>query len=179
MSSEKQLSPATVKAMRNVRFIAFDFDGVFTDNMVYISHDGIESVRCSRSDGFGLRKLDQVGVSYVIISTETNAVVAKRAEKLKIRCFHGCEDKVAVLEKVMREAGVTPEETAFVGNDINDIGCLRLVGMPIVVQDAYPEVIAVARHRTQRKGGDGAVREICDLIAELKTGGQHGASVVR
>lgn len=162
------LSAGTLAALRRLRLIAFDFDGVFTDNMVYISHDGIESVRCSRADGFGLRRLDQIGVSYVIISTETNAVVARRAEKLKIQCFHGCDDKAAVLEQVMRTAKVTAEETAFVGNDINDLGCLGMVGVPIAVSDAYPEVLAVARLRTTRKGGQGAVREICDLVATVK-----------
>ena len=72
-----------------VELVAFDFDGVFTDNSVYISQEGIESVRCSRSDGLGLDRLRQVNVQIVIISTEKNSVVSVRASKLKIRCIQG------------------------------------------------------------------------------------------
>ena len=101
----------------------------------------------------------------MIISTEANPVVSARARKLKIRCIQDCRDKRAALEMITGEADLTLEEVAFVGNDINDLPCLSCVGLPIVVQDAHPDVIGHATYRTSRPGGYGAVREVCDLFA--------------
>ena len=153
--------------IRNTRLVAFDFDGVFTDNLVYVSQDGTEAVRCSRSDGLGLRKLDLLGIETIVISTESNPVVSTRCEKLKIRCLQSCEDKQAILESVIRELNLTLEQVAFVGNDINDLECLTRVGLPIVVQDAAPDILGYARYQTTAKGGHGAVREICDLFERV------------
>jgi YrbI family 3-deoxy-D-manno-octulosonate 8-phosphate phosphatase len=151
-----------------IKLVAFDFDGVFTDNSVYVFEDGSEAVRCSRSDGIGLRKLDRLGVETIIISTEENPVVARRAEKLKIRCIHGVGDKRAVLQTIADEHGFDLSEIAFVGNDINDLGALTAVGLPIAVQDSYPEVIQVAKYTTNTLGGYGAVREICDMFERIR-----------
>ena len=147
-----------------IRMVAFDFDGVFTDNMVYVLENGTEAVRCFRSDGLGLHKLEQLGIETVIISTEANPVVSARAHKLKIRCVQDCRDKRAALESIAKELGISLSEVAFVGNDINDLPCLTCVALPIVVHDAHPDVIAHAMYRTIRPGGYGAVREVCDLF---------------
>jgi YrbI family 3-deoxy-D-manno-octulosonate 8-phosphate phosphatase len=155
------------KAIRQIRLVAFDFDGVFTDNMVYVLQDGSEAVRCNRSDGIGLQKLKKMGIKTVIISTESNPVVSARAQKLNIQCFQNCEDKRQTLTSVAREFGIALDEIAFVGNDINDLECLTCVGLPIVVQDAHPEVISLAAYRTEAHGGHGAVREICDLFEQV------------
>lgn len=155
--------------IKSVKLVAFDFDGVFTDNSVLVFEDGTEAVRCSRSDGIGLRKLDRLGVETIIISTEENRVVAERAKKLKIRCVHGVEDKRAVLQRITDEYGFDLSETAFVGNDINDLGCLTVVGLPIAVRDAYPEVIQVAKYTTNTLGGYGAVREVCDMFERIRS----------
>jgi YrbI family 3-deoxy-D-manno-octulosonate 8-phosphate phosphatase len=152
-----------------IRLIAFDFDGVFTDNMVFVFQDGTEAVRCSRSDGIGLQKLRRLGIESVIISTEANPVVSTRARKLKIRCIQDCQDKRAVLEDIAHEKGITLREVAFVGNDINDLSCLECVALPIVVQDAYQDVVPTALYQTKRPGGHGAVREICDLFEKTLT----------
>ena len=114
------IDPLLQETIRKNRLVAFDFDGVFTDNMVYVLQDGLEAVRCNRSDGIGLQKLKKLGVETVIISTESNPVVSARAQKLKIRCFQNCEDKRKTLESVARELGISLDEVAFVGNDIND-----------------------------------------------------------
>jgi 3-deoxy-D-manno-octulosonate 8-phosphate phosphatase (KDO 8-P phosphatase) len=148
-----------------VRLVAFDFDGVFTDNTVYVTEAGQESVRCWRGDGLGLRALERLGLSTVIVSTETNAVVQHRSRKLAIRCFNGCDDKLSVLGEVATELGLTLDQVAFVGNDVNDLPCLSSVGLPIVVGDAHPSVRSIARYTTKTPGGYGAVREVCDLIA--------------
>jgi YrbI family 3-deoxy-D-manno-octulosonate 8-phosphate phosphatase len=148
--------------IRRIRLVAFDFDGVFTDNMVYVLEDGSEAVRCFRSDGIGLQKLKKWNIETVIISTEANPVVSARARKLKIHCIQDCQDKRAALEDIAREKNITLNEITFVGNDINDLPCLECVALPIVVQDAYPDVVPTALHQTERPGGHGAVREICD-----------------
>ena len=158
-----------------IRLVAFDFDGVFTDNMVYVMEDGSETVRCFRSDGIGLQKLKKLGIETVIISTEANPVVSARARKLKMRCIQNCQDKRAVLEDIAQEKNITLQEVAFVGNDINDLPCLECVGLPIVVQDAYQEVAQIALFQTKRPGGHGAVREVCDLFERVRT--QEGLKI--
>jgi 3-deoxy-D-manno-octulosonate 8-phosphate phosphatase (KDO 8-P phosphatase) len=154
--------------LRALKLVVFDFDGVFTDNTVYVSQDGTESVRCWRSDGLGLARLRDAGIETAIVSTETNPVVTVRSRKLSIRCVQGCDDKLSAVETIARELGVTLDEVAFVGNDINDLACLQAVGLPIVVQDAHADVIGAARYRTAAPGGRGAVREVCDLIVAAR-----------
>ena len=162
------LQTQLVELIRRVRVVGFDFDGVFTDNAVYVFEDGREAVRCSRSDGLGLRRLEAVGVVPVIISTEANPVVTRRSKKLRIRCIQGVDDKVAAFAEILDEHGVGFDDAAFVGNDINDIECMQRVALPIAVGDAYPELDRIARYRTRRRGGEGAVREVCELIAEVQ-----------
>jgi 3-deoxy-D-manno-octulosonate 8-phosphate phosphatase (KDO 8-P phosphatase) len=161
--------------IRSVRLIAFDFDGVFTDNKVYVLQDGSEAVCCFRGDGIGLEKLRRLEIQTIIISTEVNPVVGSRSRKLGIRCIQGCADKRAALEGVVSELGLSLEQTAFVGNDVNDLTCLLAVGLPIVVRDAHPDVVATALYQTQVAGGQGAVREICDLFERTlsETAGAH------
>jgi YrbI family 3-deoxy-D-manno-octulosonate 8-phosphate phosphatase len=134
--------------------------------MVYVLQDGAEAVRCNRSDGIGLQKLKKLGIATAIISTESNPVVSARAQKLKIRCFQNCEDKRKTLKSLAQEMDISLAEIAFVGNDINDRPCLTCVGLPIVVQDAHPDVLSHARYRTKAPGGHGAVREVCDLFEQ-------------
>lgn len=163
-----------VERIRHVRLVAFDFDGVFTDNAVYVFQDGHEAVRCSRSDGLGLRRLESVGVTPFIVSTETNPVVTERARKLRVRCVQGCADKLEALTALLREMGLGFEQAAYVGNDINDLACLRSVALPIAVGDAWPPLAEVVRYRTRRNGGEGAVREVCDLVADVMGGEVRG-----
>lgn len=165
--------PSLGKLIRETRLVAFDFDGVFTDNMVYVLQDGTEAVRCSRQDGLGLAKLERAGIASVIISTETNPVVSARSQKLGIRCVQGCKDKRAALEEIAQEMGLSLRQVSFVGNDINDLSCLSSVGLPIVVQDAHPDVVAYARYKTRLAGGYGAVREICELFERVLGSGER------
>lgn len=155
--------------LSSVEFIAFDFDGVFTDNTVCVSQDGIESVNCWRSDGLGLARLAALGVHLLIISTEKNPVVGVRATKLNLPCRQGVEDKAKTVLEVCHELGVVPQKAMFVGNDINDIPAFKVVGLPVAVQDAYPEVYPHVLLRTKTPGGRGAVREVCDMVFEAKT----------
>lgn len=165
--NESTVDAGLAERIRHIRLIVFDFDGVFTDNMVYVFEDGREAVRCNRSDGIGLQKLQRLGIQSTILSTETNLVVTARSRKLKIDCIQGCEDKIVALEKLALEKNLSLEQIAFVGNDINDLCCLTRVGLPIVVADAYPEVAAYAFYKTRAVGGHGAVREVCDLVERV------------
>lgn len=160
------MDPALRNAIRRIRLLVFDFDGVFTDNTVWTTEDGKESVRCWRSDGLGLQRLRGTPVRSMVISTEENPVVSARCRKLKIECLQGQPDKGAALAKVAQERGLSLSEVAYLGNDTNDKECLQTAGLPMVVQDAYPSVIPLARYRTAANGGFGAVREVCELFCE-------------
>jgi len=150
--------------LEGVRLAIFDFDGVFTDNRVWVNERGEESLAFSRSDGLGLRRLDEVGVQYLIVSMEQNPIVGARARKLSADCLQGVEDKLAVVRDRTAAAGSSLEQAAYVGNDINDADCLRAVGLPVVPADAWPEVKPLARWVLSRPGGAGCVREFCDAV---------------
>jgi len=161
------------KILASIKIVFFDFDGVFTDNKVYVNEFGDESVLCSRGDGIGLAKLKEVGVISYIISTESNPVVSMRAKKLKIQCSQAVQDKAAEIKKITHELGIPLNFAMFVGNDINDISAFEIVGLPVAVFDSYPEINTYVKFKTKRPGGHGAVREICDMIYIAK---QHGIS---
>jgi 3-deoxy-D-manno-octulosonate 8-phosphate phosphatase (KDO 8-P phosphatase) len=152
------------QVLRDLRLAVFDFDGVFTDNHVWADGDGRELVRCSRSDGLGLRRLEAVGVRPLILSMETAPVVAARAAKLGVECLQGVTGKLRVLREQAVLLDVGLEQTAYVGNDVNDAECLAAVGLPVVPADAWPEVHGLARWVLSRNGGDGCVREFCDEV---------------
>lgn len=151
-----------------IKLVIFDFDGVFTDNAVYTDENGKESVRCSRADGFGLRRLKEAGIQSLVLSMEMNPVVSARCKKLHIECIQGCLDKVAAFRELCSSRGLTPAEVAFIGNDLNDVPLLKVVGLAAAVADAYPDVLEAARWATTRPGGYGAVREFCEMICNAK-----------
>jgi YrbI family 3-deoxy-D-manno-octulosonate 8-phosphate phosphatase len=108
-----------------IQIVVFDFDGVFTDNAVYVFQDGTEAVRAWRGDGIGLRALERAGLTPIILSTETNPVVCARAEKLRVRCIHGVENKLPALETLAQELQVSLDQIAYIGNDFNDAECAQ------------------------------------------------------
>ncbi|MCM3694920.1 acylneuraminate cytidylyltransferase [Microbacterium oleivorans] len=146
------------------RVVVTDFDGVHTDDTAWVDAAGTEHVRVSRSDGMGVALLRRAGVPVLILSTEQNAVVRARAEKLQVEVIHGVDDKAAVLRRWAAERGVDLAETAYLGNDVNDLPAMALVGWPVAVADARPEVLAAARVVLARAGGAGAVRELADRV---------------
>ncbi|MDH4102653.1 MAG: 3-deoxy-D-manno-octulosonate 8-phosphate phosphatase [Thermoleophilia bacterium] len=151
-----------------VRFAVFDFDGVFSDNRVWTNDRGEESVACFRGDTLGLRRLDEVGVEYLILTSETNDAVAARARKMRADCIKGIEDKLPVLHAEVERRGVSLAETSYLGNDVNDAECLAVVGLPVVPADAWAEVVPLARLVLTRDGGHGCVREFCDAVWRAK-----------
>lgn len=155
-------------AAARVRLVVFDFDGVFTDNRVLVMADGTEAVQCWRSDGLGLSAARAAGLSLLVISTETNPIVQVRCEKLKVPCIHACADKAATLQEEAAKQGVTLDEIAYMGNDVNDLGALHLVGLAACPSDAHPEVLSVARYVSRVAGGFGAVRDFCDYLVHVQ-----------
>jgi YrbI family 3-deoxy-D-manno-octulosonate 8-phosphate phosphatase len=160
--------PSFAERAARVRLLGVDFDGVMTDNTVYVFEDGREAVRCSRLEGYGLRRLIAAGAEPVIVSTEANAVVSARARKLGIAGIQDVPCKVAAMETLLSTRGFGWRDAAFIGNDVNDLEVLRRVGLPVVVADAHEAVCIDGVFRTTRRGGDGALRELCDAIAAVK-----------
>jgi YrbI family 3-deoxy-D-manno-octulosonate 8-phosphate phosphatase len=150
-----------------IRLLVLDFDGVMTDNRVLVRQDGTEAVWCHRGDGWGIGRLKEKGMMIVVISTEANPVVEARCRKLNLDFVQGCDDKLAALKRVVEQHHLTPDQVAYVGNDLNDLECMRWVGVPIAVADAMPEIHSVARLVTVRPGGYGAVREVADWLSAV------------
>ena len=151
-----------------IKALVMDFDGVFTDNRVIVLEDGREAVTCSRSDGWGIAQVRKTGLPMLILSTETNPVVQARAEKLKIPCLQGIADKSQGLQRWLDEHQINPANVVYVGNDQNDLGCMALAGCAVAVADAHPEALALADIVLSQPGGDGAVRELCELIIKAQ-----------
>jgi len=144
--------------------LVLDFDGVMTDDRVYVGQDGAETVACTRGDGMGITLLRRAEFPVLVLSTEENPVVGARCRKLRIECRQGIPDKTLELGKILAERKAPAEGVVYVGNDVNDIGCLRLAGCGLAVADAHPLVKKAARAVLGCPGGKGAVREIAELI---------------
>ena len=154
--------------LAKIELLVLDFDGVLTDNRVWVDQDGREAVACHRGDGLGLERLRQAGINVMILSKETNPVVSARARKLNIECIQSCQDKAARLAQEVANRSLSLESVAFVGNDVNDLGCMQIVGLPIAVADALPSVLRAASWATLANGGHGAVREVADQLLTAK-----------
>lgn len=144
--------------------VVFDFDGVFTDNAVYVDQEGRESVRCSRGDGMGVELLRKSGIPMVVLSKERNPVVAARCKKLRLPLEQGINDKLPVLKSWIDDNNLDPLKVLYVGNDINDLDCMAYVGCAVGPADAHPAILDKLQLRLQASGGNGAVRELADLI---------------
>ncbi len=153
----------------DVDVVFTDFDGVHTDDTAGVDQRGQESVRVSRADGLGIQRLRAAGVPMVIVSKETNPVVSARAAKLRIEAFQGIDDKVRCVREWLERHHIPAARAAYVGNDINDAAPMNLVGWPIAVADARPEVVRLARLHLRCRGGGGAVRELCDLLVAQRS----------
>jgi N-acylneuraminate cytidylyltransferase len=158
-----------IELLRHVRLLALDFDGVMTDNRVIVLEDGREAVLCSRGDGMGMDLLRAAGLPVVVISKEGNPVVTARCNKLKLRCVQGVGEKLPVLEGIAGELGIGMDAVAFMGNDVNDLTCIRASGVGIAPVDSHPAVLREVDIVTSLPGGMGAVREVADLLVEART----------
>ncbi|HOU42859.1 MAG TPA: acylneuraminate cytidylyltransferase [Anaerolineaceae bacterium] len=162
----EMVRPAAVRRPlpKKTALLVLDFDGVLTDNRVWTDLDGREFVASSKSDSMGLSLLQNAGVQAVVLSSETNGVVAARCQKIKVPYLQGILDKPAVLKSMLAEHGLDPAQVVYLGNDVNDTPCFPLVGCAVVTADAEPEAKLAADLILEHAGGQGAIRELCRLI---------------
>lgn len=150
---------------KDIRLLVLDFDGVMTDNRVWVDEQGHESVAASRSDGLGLELLrKQACIEVMVISKEENPVVQARCRKLAVPVIQSVLDKEEALRQIIEEKNIVPANVIYLGNDINDLPAFKVAGFCVAPSDAHPEVLRRADLVLSRKGGHGAVRELCDLI---------------
>ena len=150
--------------MKQFELIVYDFDGVMTDNKVFVDQNGNESVRVNRADGLAVSEIKKLGIEQIIISTEKNPVVSARARKLGIPCLQGIETKKDVLINYCRKKNISLKKVAYLGNDINDKDAMNLAGIKLCPEDAHNEIKAISNHVFCLRGGDGVIRELLDLI---------------
>jgi 3-deoxy-D-manno-octulosonate 8-phosphate phosphatase (KDO 8-P phosphatase) len=160
---------AVLERAARIRLLVLDVDGVLTDGRLYLSADGEELKVFHVRDGSGLVAIQRAGVTVAIISGRDSAAVTRRARELGIQhVCQGVSDKGAELERLLAELGITAEETACVGDDTPDAPMLRRAGLAIGVADAHPALLAYAHWVTRSNGGQGAVREVCDLLLSAR-----------
>lgn len=146
--------------------IVYDFDGVMTDNRVIVSQDGSESVMVSRADGQGVGMIRTMGIDQMILSTEVNPVVERRAEKLKIPVIHGVKDKRKSMEEYCALHSIDEKKVFFIGNDVNDRGVMEFVGWCGAPKDAEEEILSIADWISEKNGGYGVVRTLAREIGQ-------------
>ena len=148
----------------SIKLVLFDFDGVFTDNSVWIAENGSEIVRCSRYDGFGLSALLKSGLNLAVLTSETKPLAKHRCEKLRITCYDSLDCKVAKANLLLSDLELSLSETCFFGNDINDLDLLLSVGFPVITPDSHPSLKNFPFYVSTLNGGFGCVRELCDFL---------------
>ena len=160
------------ECLTKVKLLALDVDGVLTDGGLYYTDSGEELKKFNVKDGQGLKLIMQAGIEVAIISASNSTATVHRAKKLGIKhTFIGIEDKLASLTKLCQDLDLSLAQVAYMGDDINDIPILKSVGCPLTVADAMPENQNWAVYVTDKAGGQGAVREICDLINTVQSQG--------
>ncbi|MEM9403163.1 MAG: HAD-IIIA family hydrolase [Pseudomonadota bacterium] len=151
--------------MSDTKLVGFDVDGVFTDGRFYLSDDGVETKAFSTQDGYGIRQLIKAGIHVAIISGRPSRAVERRMQELGVDHVHlGCSDKMAVFDELTGRLNVTPEQSVYVGDDIPDLPLLTKVGFSIAVANAVRAVREYCDYTTELPGGNGAVREVCELV---------------
>ena len=147
--------------------IVFDFDGVLTDDRVFVDQDGREMVCCTRSDGIAFDILRKTKVKLFILSTEKNTVVVRRGEKLRVPVVCGATNKIEGLKSLAAEQGFTLDRTLYVGNDVNDFYAMRACGFSACPADSHAQIRDIAGFVLEKNGGTGVVREIVEKLLGL------------
>ena len=164
------MSPARRPRWSAVRALVTDVDGVLTDGGLYFAESGDELKRFDVRDGQGLVLLCEAGLLVAIVTRKQSTIVTRRARDLGITEVHqNITDKAAAVRDLLARHAIAPRDAAYVGDDLGDLAALRLVGLPIAVKDAVPQVRRAAHYVTKLAGGHGAIREIADLILAART----------
>ncbi len=157
------------KKLKDIKMLILDVDGVMTDGRIYMNDQGEETKAFNVKDGYGIRLLLEAGIDVAIITGRKSGVVDRRAKDLGIRfVYQGVSDKKAVGIGLLAERRLTGDQTCYIGDDLPDLPLLRYVGLPVAVADAVKEVRDDALYVTRKNGGEGAVREICELILKAQ-----------
>lgn len=155
-----------------VQLAVFDVDGVFTDGHLHFGAGGELFKTFHARDGYGIKRLLQNGVEVAVISGRESGAVTRRMQDMQVRhLFQGVHDKRSVFDRLLTELGLAPEQTVCVGDDLPDLPLMQAAGFAIAVADAQPEIRAHAHYVTAARGGEGAVREVCDLLLTARNGG--------
>ena len=149
--------------LENIDAFIFDFDGVLTNNLVFVDQDGKELVSCNRSDGLAFDVLRKLKKPSYILSTEKNPIVSARAKKLKIQAIQGVEDKVKELLNLAKTNEYNLNRVLYVGNDINDYKAMKLCGYSACPSDSHEKIRSIATFVLQKKGGNGVIRELLEV----------------
>ncbi|MEZ5542989.1 MAG: 3-deoxy-manno-octulosonate-8-phosphatase KdsC [Pseudomonadota bacterium] len=153
----------------HVRLLIFDVDGVLTDGTLFVGDDGQEYKAFHSRDGHGIKMLQKHGVIVGIITGRTSKVVEHRMANLGItHVYQGKLDKLPAYEELIDKLGISPHETAYVGDDVVDLPVMRRVGLAIAVQDAHPLVVRHCHWQTPSGGGRGAARDVCEMLLEAR-----------
>lgn len=155
------------KQAQKVKLFVCDVDGVFSDGRIYLGNNGEELKAFHTKDGFGLKAIMQQGIEVAIITGRQSNIVENRMSSLGIKhIYQGKDDKLSVYKSLLEKLNLTPEQTAYIGDDVVDLPVMEQSGLGIAVKDAHPLVLQKADLVTTVKGGFGAVREICDLFLQ-------------
>lgn len=166
---KKSTRKKLVEIAKHIRLVIFDVDGVLTDGGIIFDNKGNELKSFHVRDGHGIKMLIRTGINVALITGRSSEVVAKRARDLGItEVFQKCFDKEKVYEQLAEKYSLDDHEVAYIGDDIIDIPLLKRIGLPVVVADADDEVKASALMVTEKGGGRGAAREVCDFILKAK-----------
>lgn len=163
----QRMSKGLLRRWKQIRMLVLDVDGVLTDGGMYYGAGGEVLKKFNTKDGMGIARLRRIGIPVAFITGETTPIVRRRAVKLKVEeVFEGVEEKGVVLRGLLARHGLKPSEVAYVGDDLNDLPALEIAGLAIAVADAVPEVRRAAHFVTTLRGGEGAVREVADLLLQ-------------
>ena len=147
---------------KEIKLIVYDFDGVMTDNKVYIDQNGNEMVQVNRADGLAVSEIKKLGIEQIIISTEINSVVSARARKLDIPCLQGIGNKKDTLIDYCKKNTIDLKQVAYAGNDINDMDAMIISGISFCPADAHEMIKRNSNYILKTKGGDGVIRDLLD-----------------
>ncbi len=168
MSGLPMVTPGKAKRSmpEKIDLIICDFDGVLTDNRVWVDRDGRESVAACRSDSIRVKDMRAFGIEIMILSSEVDPVVAARAKKMRVEAVQGValHDKGRVMREILQQKNIDAANVIYIGNDLNDLPCFEVAGWAVAVADAYPEVLRAADFVLSTPGGHGALRELCDYL---------------
>jgi 3-deoxy-D-manno-octulosonate 8-phosphate phosphatase (KDO 8-P phosphatase) len=154
---------------KRIKLIAFDVDGVMTDGRLIIGDDGLEYKAFNSLDGLGMKLLKASGVEMAIITGRTSKVVTQRAESTGVAHFYqGVEDKLGAFKELIKLSDLQSEQCAFMGDDVVDLPPMRHGGLAITVPNGHPLVKKYAHYITTQQAGQGAVREVCELIMQAQ-----------